>query len=134
MADIDLSDVFSAKFRSGGRGGGALDCQGVMIDVMRRFGIGVTETDVADYAVETVAAAIDGEVRSGRWRQIDEPETGCVVVMAMDPRDPDKAQHVGVYIGDGRFVHILEKTGALTTRIDDRFFKGKIRGYYRWIG
>jgi len=64
--------------------------------------------------------------------KIDEPVAGCAVVMAIDPMHPDLIQHIGVYIGEGKFIHILENHGVIVSRINDRFFSKKIRGFYRW--
>ena len=134
MADVDLVDFFGAQFRSGGRGNGLFDCQGLFLEVMRRYGHDVQERDTAEYATEVVAALIAGEEKSGKWQRISQPEEGCAVTLALDPDAPEKAQHLGVYVGDGRFIHILKNRAVTASRIDDRFFCCKIRGYYRWIG
>ena len=130
----ELSDLFDAEFKSGGRTGGARDCQGLFIEVMRRFGHDVSDIEIASDAVVAVVSAIDGEAQNGKWLPIDEPEPGCAVTLALDSNYPAHAQHLGVYLGGGKFIHILQKRGVLVSRIDDRFFRGKIRGYYRWIG
>jgi cell wall-associated NlpC family hydrolase len=54
------------------------------------------------------------------------------VTIALDHDKPNLVQHLGVYIGEGKFIHIMQKTGVVVTRIDHAFFKRKIRGYYRW--
>ena len=105
-----------------------------MLEVMRRYGYNVGDTDVAVYATEVVAAAIAGEIKNGHWLALDAPEPGCAVAMALDTNAPQRVQHLGVYLGGQRFIHILQKRGVLVSRIDDRVFSGKIRGYYRWIG
>lgn len=101
---------------------------------MRRYGHEVRDTDVASYATEVVAAAVAGETISGKWQRIDTPEPGCAVLLALESGTPELCQHLGVYIGCRRFIHILESRGVMISMIDDRFFGPKIRGYYRWIG
>jgi hypothetical protein len=38
--------------------------------------------------------------------------------------------HVGVYIGGGRFLHTREKTGVVAERTDAPYWKHRIVGYY----
>ena len=54
------------------------------------------------------------------------------MTMTLDHDKPNLGQHLGVDIGKGKCIHIRQKTGVVVTRIDDVFFKRKIRGYYRW--
>ncbi|HSW38149.1 MAG TPA: NlpC/P60 family protein [Acidobacteriota bacterium] len=136
---IDLTDLInSARFVRGGRTPAALDCQGLMIEVMRRFGHAVQPCDLANYATCQVAAAVAGQAASGKWARVDAASDalpgGLVVALALDPQAPGDAQHLGVTIGGGKFIHILATRGVLVSRLDDRFFANKIRGYYRWIG
>jgi cell wall-associated NlpC family hydrolase len=133
--ELTLDDLFRASFKPGGRDpGGALDCQGLFLEVMRRYGHDVKDTDTASYATEIVTGLIEGEIKTGKWQRLDAPVEGCAVVLAIDPGRPREAQHLGVCLGGGRFIHILKSRGVIVSRCDDRFFKGKIRGYYRWIG
>jgi cell wall-associated NlpC family hydrolase len=136
MPAFSLTDLFRARFLRGGRDIGAgLDCQGLFVEVMRRYGHDVSDCDIADYAVERVSAAIrDAAAEPGRWEALSTPEEGCAVLLALDAERPDLPQHLGVTIGGGRFIHILEGRGVLVSSIHDRFWAGKIRGYYRWRG
>jgi cell wall-associated NlpC family hydrolase len=133
--DSRLTELFQAKFVNGGRDvNTGLDCQGLFLKVMSLHGHNVKDTDVASYATEVVASTIAEELQSGKWKKIDKPEVGCAVVIALDSFAPEKAQHLGVYIGEGQFVHMLEKRGVVVNRINDRFFQQKIRGYWAWNG
>ena len=40
------------------------------------------------------------------------------------------ANHVGVYIGDGKFIHAYSASGVCITRTYDPGWKNKIIGYY----
>lgn len=101
---------------------------------MRRYGYRVGDAYAADYAAASVAAAIGEQRDTGRWLPLDAPEEGCAVLLALDPERPDLPQHLGVCIGGGNFIHILEKRGVVVSALSDRFFAGKIRGFYRWVG
>ncbi|MCE5265668.1 MAG: NlpC/P60 family protein [Deltaproteobacteria bacterium] len=130
-----MNDLFKARFVRGGRDvRTGLDCQGLFLEVMRRYGHDVTDRDVAAYATFIVAAAINSELASGKWQRIDAPEEGCAVGLALDPENPAMAQHLGVCIGRDRFIHIMETHGVKVSAVEDRFFRDKIRGFYRWVG
>ena len=130
-----LTKLFGAPFVRGGRDVKiGLDCQGLFLEAMRAFGNEVEDTDTAEYATEVVAGLISEAIENGKWEKIDAPEEGCAVAIALDSIALDKTDHLGVFIGENKFIHILEKRGVVTNRIDDKFFRNKIRGFYRWIG
>ena len=145
--DSILHDLFGAKYERRSGNPGSYDCKSLFVEVMNRYGNEISTPDIEVLAIEKVLAAqargeyayteidaamIQAEIDSGKWEQIDNPEPGCAVTIALDPNKPDLIQHLGVYVGDGKFIHIMQKTGVIVTRIDDIFFKRKIRGYYRW--
>ena len=133
--DSRFIELFHTTFVSGGRQlKTGVDCQGIFLATMKLYGHDVKDTDTAVYATEVVSGLIDEAAKSNKWEKIESPEEGCAVVIALDPMHPDLVQHLGVYTGEGKFIHILEKRGVCLTRIDDRFFSQKIRGYYRWKG
>ena len=131
--DSRLTELFDTTFVRGGREiKTGLDCQGLLLKMMEIYNFDVKEYDVASYATEVVSRMISDASATEKWEKISSPEEGCVVVIALDPMQPDKAQHLGVYIGEGKFIHILKKRGVLTSRINDRFFAQKLRGFYKW--
>ncbi len=145
--DSTLLDLFHSKYERGGKSPQTHDCKSLFVEVMNRYGNPVQAPDIEVLAVEQVVAAqakgeyaythidsamIKAEIDSGKWEKLETPVEGCAVVIALDPHQPDLIQHLGVYVGDGKFMHILQDMGVLTTRIDDRFWGKKIRGYYKW--
>jgi len=67
---------------------------------------------------------------SEHWIKIDEPEINCVVVMAHDMKHPKVIQHFGLYIGDGKVLHTLNKINSHIKSLDS--LKPFIKGYYKW--
>jgi cell wall-associated NlpC family hydrolase len=132
--ESQLINLYKASYKRGGRGNGFFDCQGLFLEVMRCLGKNVEEVCVEEDATKIVDKAIKDQLKNGRWLRLSEPEKGCVVTLALDNNDPSLVSHLGVYLGNYQFIHILEKRGVILSRIDDRFFKPKIRGFYRWIG
>lgn len=142
-----LHDLFTAKYERGGKSPNTYDCKSLFVEVMNRYGKPVQTEDIEIFAIEQVVAAqargeyaytdvdsrmIQEEMKSGRWEKLEEPEIGCAVLIALDSNNPQLIQHLGVYIGEDRFIHILEDMGVMSTKLNDRFFRRKIRGFYKW--
>lgn len=128
----ELLDLFEAPFVPGGRNPKTgLDCWGLCREVMRRYGHDVPDFTQAIYN----AVEINGKYQQeqANWQAIPNAEPGCIVALACDPDWPGIVQHVGVYIGDGKVIHTIGKLNVSTFRLDDRFWKNKIKGFYRWI-
>lgn len=146
---LTLHELCKAKYQRGGTDPqNGLDCKSLFVEAMNIFGNKVQVGNIEMLAVEEVVAAlareqypytdidcssIEKELKSGHWQKIDEPIEGCAVTMAIDSFKPDKIQHLGVYIGEGKFIHILEEPGVIISRIDDRYWRRKIKGFYKWL-
>jgi len=67
---------------------------------------------------------------SKNWEKIEEPEEYCVVAMAHDVNHPKIIQHFGLYIGNGKMIHTLDKLGSHIVELDK--YKYYIKGYYKF--
>ena len=129
----DLSGLIGIPFVDGGRDPATgLDCWGLFMEVQKRFGVDVPDFQVSCHSTPGIDDAFAEAI--GRWRRIEKPTPGCGVALAIDPNFPDTVQHFGVYIGGGKFLHTLEKTGAILTSVHHEFWKNKVRGFYEWAG
>ena len=128
----DFSDLIGIPFVDGGRDPRAgVDCWGLFMLAMRRLG-----HEVPDYTISCFATAtIDDAVKSAspaQWGQVERPDPGVAVTFALDPQVPEAIQHFGMCIDRWRFLHTLRKTNSMLSRCDDRYWRNKIRGFYRW--
>lgn len=99
------------------------------MEVQRRFG-----NIVPDYAISAQAStqiAVAYECSKNNWITIPEPETGCVIAMAIDSRYPNYIQHFGVCLGK-TFIHTLEKMNCIQSPMNHKFFAGKMKGFHIW--
>jgi len=129
----DVRDLIGIPFVTGGRDPKTgLDCWGLCREALQRFGDNVPDFPMACYDALQINMIVLAE--EPRWRRLDVPEHGSVVCFALDPMVPWLIQHLGVYLGGGRIIHTLEKRGSSLISMDHRFFRGKIRGFYRWSG
>lgn len=64
------------------------------------------------------------------WVTVKEPEAFDVVAMAQDVAHPRIVQHVGIYLGDGKVLHTLNKIDSHIVSLES--VKHSVRGYHRW--
>ena len=129
-----LSDLVGIKFSDDGESPeSGFDCYGLVIYVYREF----YNIEIPSYKHNKIepldSKKIERQIvrayNSGNWIKIDEPEEPNLVTIK---NHPVFVNHIGVYIGDGKFIHALKKVGVIISSINDRFWKPKIVGFYRW--
>lgn len=125
-AEVNLSDLFAARYESGGRGPEAFDCFGLFSEVCRRRGITVPEHQTP----EAMAARADliAAGRAADWIEIDKPEPYCAVALRIGPF----VAHMGVVLDDCRhFLHACEGTGISVELLTSPRWEKRIAGFYR---
>lgn len=124
--DFPYEDLVGSPFVDGGRDAkGGLDCWGLCLEAFKRQG-----TVVKDYHIAAVnAAEIADEMQKEEpsWVKLEEPVVGCLVVIKLTPGC--WANHAGIYVGGGRFLHAYSPTGACIDRL--KRWKSRIVGFYR---
>lgn len=130
---LRVEDLIGVPFVSGGRNAETgLDCWGVALAVQRRLGVQVPDFKVSAFNTPEISGTAAAAMASGCWLTVDQPEPGDMVLMSVDSRMPGLINHFGVFIGDNRLIHTLEKTGCLIWRLDHPFLKHKLKGFMRW--
>ena len=132
LQEACMLDLIGKPFKDGGRGPDSYDCWGLVREVFRRFGVELPDYNVGAFECEQIGQQIMKEMRTlARWQRLKKPEVPCVVVIK---NDPVWANHCGVYIGDGKFIHTLQKIGCNIDRIDHPLWKKRIVGFFRYVG
>ncbi len=124
-------DLLGVKFKEGGRNvEEGLDCYGLCMEGGRRAGGPIHKFDIwIEELVARDAAIADGK---NSFEQISSPEPFCVVTFKIRP---PYVTHMGIVLEDCvSFIHILGKTRVTIARLDNRVFKAKLDGYYRYTG
>lgn len=128
----NYEDLIGVPFADGGRTiAEGLDCYGLASLIYARAGL-----ELPDYQIcAQDAVHIDGAIAAGRqhWQrltisELDTAPCPCLVVMRFN--QVELCNHVGVYVGQGRFVHTREKIGVNVDRLDSPAWKKKIEGFY----
>lgn len=124
-----VSDLIGAPFTDGGRDKNGLDCLGLAILVRRRMGRPIADPGCR-YDDIAAIEAVTGQERAS-WQRVSEPAPGDIVALVTDSRLPGVVQHIGIYLGDGRFVHTTARHGVAIAKVTDRLWAQRIEGYYR---
>lgn len=119
---LQTSDLIGKPFRDGAMGPDAWSCWGVAVELFRRYGV-----ELPDYLAEcvTVAAGV-GEKRKQWVRCSGEIPVPALIVFTT----AGICDHLGVYLGNGWFIHAHESSGVQKCRTDHPFWKKRIEGYY----
>lgn len=129
MQNVDeiICDLIGVPFVDGGRGPDGYDCWGLVREVYNRLGV-----ELQDYKMSCYDAAgfhERAEAERPRWMRHELKDAPVPAVVAIRLNSPN-ISHVGVYIGDGKFLHTREKTGVCIERMDSPVWRHRIEGIY----
>ena len=105
----EASKFLGAPYRNGGTSTNGLDCSGLVVAVYQKFGIAIPRTS---HEQAKFGTKVD---RSGL-------EPGDLVFFRTS--GTTKITHVGIYTGDGEFIHASNRSRRVQyDRLDNRYFK-----------
>lgn len=106
------------------------NCYGlVRLFYREELGIIIPSLDVPSNHSNKVFATFLKQI-SEHWESVDVPNYGDVVAMSQDLSHPKIVQHVGVYIGNGKILHTLNKLNSHVSNIET--LRPIIKGFYKW--
>lgn len=103
------------KYVWGATGPNTFDCSGLMQWSFRKFG----------YSLPRVAA---DQARTGRHLRRSELKKGDMVFFKTDKKEPNRVSHVGLYLGNGKFIH-APRTGDV---VKISRLEGKYARWFCW--
>lgn len=123
---MNYRDLIGTKFKVHGRNKQeGFDCYGLAIEVLKRNGI--TLVDVFYDNLENRKEIHDSLHESIPNEKIDNPIENCIIEIDVK----GEPLHIGVYIGDGKFIHTTSRKNVCIEPL--RVYKNKIKGYYKVI-
>jgi len=131
--DIEINDLIGKPFASEPEhsyGPESFSCYGLIWEIYRRFGIDIPKTNISVTACKQASDKEIMEHAARYWEPINQLEVPCAVLIKST--NPEYANHIGVYIGGGKMVHITIGRNVVVDRIDQ--WRRKIIGYYRYAG
>jgi cell wall-associated NlpC family hydrolase len=122
---MNFDNLIGLPFVDGGRGQNEYDCWGLVREVYCRYGV-----NLSDYPISAMDAVNIGKQMmhdAPAWIEIKQPlPVPCLVVIRLSCES--WANHVGVYIGNGQFIHAYKTTGVVIDRI--KRWQSSIVGFY----
>jgi cell wall-associated NlpC family hydrolase len=125
-SSINLADLIGKPFADGGRGPDAFDCWGLAQEVYRRFGVCLPDYRIPAFNKAGIFNCYQA-VKSNYIEVSGNLPVPCLVFLRFNS---PVGNHVGIYLGDGKFIHARQKTGICIERLDHLAYKRCILGYY----
>ena len=125
----DYIKLIGTPFVDGGRDPKiGLDCYGLLMEVFSGFGISIPEYFASALNDQAVSEQVE-KVRTVEWKSVDRKNlpVPCVVLLRFNS---SLCNHVGAYIGNGRFIHCRNPIGVNIDRIDSPAWRHRIEGFY----
>ena len=126
-----LNDLIGKPFASEpdkAYGPNAYSCYGLVWEIYRRFGIDIPKTNISVTACKNASNAEIEAHKMKYWKPIKKLEVPCVAVI--QSTHPDYANHIGVYIGHNKLMHITINRNVVVDTLED--WKRKIIGFYKY--
>jgi len=128
---IDTNDMIGQPWEYPPNPPHTYDCWAAIREVYRRAGMELPNYTVAEHTAKKISGAIENAKTEDCWQKIHELEIPCIIEIK---GHPGFHQHVGVYIGDNKFLHSRRDTGVVIERLDAPNWKMKIRNYWQYVG
>ena len=125
--------LIGVPFVSGGRDlKTGFDCYGLMKYIYKCNYIELDEYYISAFDCEKVNNKIKDNQKNGKWIKVDVSDLQFLDVLCIKFNSPI-VNHVGVYIGDGKFIHTREKIGVNIDRINSPAWRHRIDSIYRRV-
>lgn len=121
---LKYKDLIGIPFVDGGRDSRGYDCWGLVMELFRRQGKKVKDYHIAAVDVDTIAKTAFAD--ESKWIRYDEPQEGRLVLLKLSPGC--WANHVGMCLGNGKFIHAYLLTGVCIDRLAK--WRSRVVGYY----
>lgn len=124
------NNYIDIPYKDGGRDRSGLDCWGlVRLVYSDQYGIELPSFSSVYSTVKDTArtSELSAQYRE-QWDEITEPELGCLVLM----RVLGTETHVGVYLGEDKFLHIRSGANSVVESIKSTTWQHRIVGYYKY--
>jgi cell wall-associated NlpC family hydrolase len=118
-------DLIGVPFKERGRDKNGMDCLGLAIEVLKREGIKLDDVFYEDMEESTKKRLMETLEASVPNTKLERPEKNCVIEFNILGRP----SHIGIYIGDGEFIHASRQFGVAIDKLYR--WKSRVKGYYR---
>jgi cell wall-associated NlpC family hydrolase len=128
---LRIDDLLGKPFQDGGRGPDSYDCWGLAVEVFRRYGMTLPDYQIGCHDTAAIFDRYNAEKQHRFWKEVTaDPAVPAVPALIFMRFAAPVGNHVGVYIGQGRFIHARAKTRSCIERVDSPQWQKAIIGYY----
>lgn len=129
--DIQMiaAELVGIPYKDGGRDREGLDCYGLVLLFMRELGI-----ELPDWEYERDWAKQGGNLLIENYHEYAEQIGRAYMVpgdVIMFENHPGVANHLGVFLGAGKFIHVVEKAGVVIMRVNSQPHLRRMHSCYR---
>lgn len=124
---LDVSDLIGVPFKVHGRTKEGMDCYGLLIEIAKRLGVNFPDAFYNSVDIDSKENTYNFLSESLPIEKIDKLEKYCIILMYRG----NKFSHVGIYLGEGKFIHSTENYGVCIQNI--RRYEPKIKRLYRMV-
>lgn len=100
----DFTDLVGCKYKLHGRDENGFDCYGLVLEVEKRFNNFLPDFDYESYTNEYFNDKAVSVIKMGSALKVNSYCEGAILLFGKGLKD-----HIGVYIGDGWFIHCNKK-------------------------
>lgn len=124
-----INNLIGKPFSEDGYGPDSYSCYGLAVEVFKIYGIEIPKTNISVCACKVATEAEINKHVGLYWK----PVKGAVIdnhipCICLIKAHPGYAQHIGIYIGNGKMIHTSQAKGTCIEKLRD--WKHKINGYY----
>ena len=123
LKKIEVADLIGKPFEIGARGPDKYDCYGLLTEVFKRAGLQVPDYESPSDG-KIIAAMMSKEVELWEKTHL---EPGAALLFKIPG-----STHVGVYLGNDKFIHSWQGCGVLIERLTN--WQQRLVGVYRYVG
>lgn len=130
---FNTNKFIGIPFVDHGRDFKGCDCWGLVTLVYKSFNVDLPDFNISCDDTNKIIkqVSITSSIET-MFEQIEKPQEKCLVLMSTDPLYKGAINHIGVYVGNGRFLHTFRKTQSCIEKITHPFWKRKIKEFYIW--
>lgn len=128
---MGINDYIGIPFKVHGRDKSGLDCYG-LVRLFYQNELGVILPDTLDYIdnINSYNAARKTVQDTGKFVKIENPEFGAIGLF----RFMGMPTHVGVYIPNGKLLHVKVKSNSVLQKIESCWLGKRLEGWYKFLG
>lgn len=127
--DKIAAEMVGIPYLDGGRDREGLDCYGLVLLFMKELGI-----DLPDWDYERDWAKQGGNLLIENYHEHAE-QIGRVYMapgdLIMFENHPGVANHLGIFLGSGKFIHVVENAGVVIMRLNTQPHSRRMHSCYR---